>query len=293
MNIHWANKFWPSTRTILSNHIAICPDYHGTTQEYLIDPEEKFAYSPAVKQQAYNSNYVKSLRSFGGDSAYVPTTNIYSGTYDEIVEPQQNANASAILLDARNVGVTNAQVQLVCGADSPAGLFQTHESMLGNSLTVALAMDALQHGGPGLVSRIDLTSVCQNPIAAGLSFENFLMNEQAILIAALGVLSLFEATVVEPAISAYALTSPTVCATSTATTLKTKTTKTPKTKTTKAKTPSTPTKTSVTKTSAMSTTTKKATTTPKTTPAPTTTTTAGGLLGITIGLPGISLSIGL
>jgi len=291
MNIHWANKFWPSTRSILSNHIAISPDYHGTTQEYLIDPEEKFAYSPAVKQQAYNSNYVKSLRSFGGDSAYVPTTNIYSGSYDEIVEPQQNANASAILLDARNVGVTNAQVQLVCGADSPAGLFQTHESMLGNSLTVALAMDALQHGGPGLVSRIDLTSVCQNPIAAGLSFENFLMNEQAIVIAALGVLSLFEATVVEPAISAYALTSPTVCATSTATTLRTKTTKTQSTKTKTTKT--TTAKTTATKTSAASSTTKKATTSPQTTPAPTTTTTAGGLLGITIGLPGISLSIGL
>lgn len=291
MNIHWANKFWPSTRSILSNHIAISPDYHGTTQEYLIDPEEKFAYSPAVKQQAYNSNYVKSLRSFGGDSAYVPTTNIYSGTYDEIVEPQQNANASAILLDARNVGVTNAQVQLVCGADSPAGLFQTHESMLGNSLTVALAMDALQHGGPGLVSRIDLTSVCQNPIAAGLSFENFLMNEQAIVIAALGVLSLFEATVVEPAISAYALTSPTVCATSTATTLKTKTTKTTSTRTTKVKTTSTATKTSATKTTATKTG-KTTTTSPKTTPAPTTATTAGGL-GVSIGLGGISLSIGL
>jgi len=254
------------------------------------------AYSPSVEQQAYNSNFIKTLRSFGGDSAYVPTTNVYTGTYDEIVEPQQNANASAILLDARNVGVTNAQVQLVCGADSPAGLFQTHESMLANSLSFALAVDALTHDGPGQISRIDLNSICQQPIAAGLSFENFLETEQDIVIAALGLLSFFQASNIEPAISPYALTSPTVCATSSATTLATKTTKT---KTTKTKSTKTKTKTSATKTTSPTTKTKTktkaATTSPATTPAATTSSTSGGLLGITVGLPlgPVSLSLTL
>lgn len=266
INIQWATKYWPSTRSIVSDHIAVSPDYHGTTQTGLIGAAVNgvgVAYSPSVIQQEYDSNYIKTLRSFGGDSAYVPTTNVYSGTFDEIVEPQQGANASAILLDARNVGVTNAQVQLVCGADSPAGFFQTHESMLSNPLSAALAMDALTHAGPGNISRIDLTTVCSTPIAAGLSFENFLETEEDILIAGLAVLTFFEATNVEPAISSYALTSPTTCATSTAsstassTTLSTKTTTTTSAKTT---------------TTAKATTNAKTTTTAKSTSAKTTTT---------------------
>ena len=88
INIQWANKYWPSTRSIVSDHIAISPDYHGTIQANLIDPGNAIAFSPSILQQQYNSNFITTLRSFGGDSAYVPTTNVYSGTFDEIVEPQ-------------------------------------------------------------------------------------------------------------------------------------------------------------------------------------------------------------
>ena len=203
-----------------------------------IDPGNTIAYSPSILQQQYNSAFITALRSNGGDSAYVPTTNIYSGSYDEIVEPQQGSNASAILLDANGVGVTNAQVQTVCGADSPAGFFQDHESMLASSLSAALAIDALTHAGPGLISRIDLTSVCQDFIAPGLSFENFLETEEDILLAGLTVLMFPEAVVQEPAVSAYALSSPTVCGTKVvSSTLKTST-KTTSVKTTSVQTTS-------------------------------------------------------
>ncbi|KAG5787463.1 hypothetical protein H9Q69_013467 [Fusarium xylarioides] len=74
---------------------------------------------------------------------------------DELVQPQEGTGASAYLLDERNGGVTNVEVQKVC-AGKPGGSFYTHESMLINPLSSALAKNALTHDGPGEISRLDL-----------------------------------------------------------------------------------------------------------------------------------------
>lgn len=180
-----------------------------------MDPGNLILMPPAQVQQEYNAAFISTLRSNGGDSAYVPTTNIYSGNFDELVEPQSGSNASGILNDARNVGVTNAQVQVVCGADSPAGFFQTHESMLANSLSYALAVDALTHEGPGEISRIDLATVCQDIFAPGLSLADIVATEFALLVT-LTMVGLYpDKVLAEPAISPYATMSPSACATTT------------------------------------------------------------------------------
>jgi hypothetical protein len=62
--------------------------------------------TPSLWQQGWDTEYIRTLRCDSGDSAYVPTTTVYS-TFDEIVQPMSGPNASAILGDMCRVGVTN------------------------------------------------------------------------------------------------------------------------------------------------------------------------------------------
>jgi len=207
INIQWAFKYWPSTRSVTNDHVAISPDYKGTVLANFIDVSG-LANEAAVLQQQYFSNYITTLRADDGDSAYVPTTTVYSGFFDEIVEPQQGTNASAYLLDARNVGVSNTEVQLAC-PDQPAGSFYSHEGVLYNPIAYGLAMDALTHPGPGQLSRVDTSSLCQMYAAPGLTLEDILLTENAILVAGITLISDPNKMANEPAISAYATASST------------------------------------------------------------------------------------
>jgi hypothetical protein len=111
--------------------------------------------------------------------------------------------ASAFLGDAQGVGVTNNQVQAICGGH-PAGGFSSHEGILYNPLSFALAMDVLKNGGPGQTSRIDLGTVCNEIISPGLDLANVITTEETIVVAALSVLLFADKQIAEPAIMAYA-----------------------------------------------------------------------------------------
>lgn len=136
LDTQWALKYWPSTRSKVSNFIPISMDLHGTTMAYLLCPAYPLlGCNPSVLQQEYNSEYIKTIRSDDDDSAFVPTTSIFSG-FDEVVEPQSGKNASAYFMDVRGVGVTNNEVQILCPS-KPGGSFYTHEGMLYNPVTYA------------------------------------------------------------------------------------------------------------------------------------------------------------
>lgn len=203
-SMQWAVKYWPSARKLVTDIVAISADYHGTKMANRIDPLGTVPLPPAVKQQEYDSPFIAALRSDGGDSAYVPTTTIYSGFFDEIVEPQQGAGASAFLKDARNIGVSNYQVQATCPKGSPAAGFYTHESMLVNPLTFALIEDALTHAGPGKASRLNLASVCSTAITPGLTLTDFLATEATIPFAGFQILRYPGKVVAQPAVKSYA-----------------------------------------------------------------------------------------
>ncbi|KAH7183408.1 uncharacterized protein B0J16DRAFT_289963 [Fusarium flagelliforme] len=203
IDVQWALKYWPSTRKTTTDHVAISADYKGTILANTLGLTT-LINTPSVLQQNAGSDFITTLRSDGGDSGYIPTTSLYSSFFDEVVQPQAGTGASAYLLDARDVGVTNAEVQKVC-AGKLGGSFYTHESMLANPLTFALAKDALTHEGPGKTSRVDLASVCNRSLAPGLGLEDLLITENAVAIAGLSLVLYLPKQFDEPAIKQYAL----------------------------------------------------------------------------------------
>lgn len=202
LDVQWALKYWPSTREILEDFMAISADFHGTLFELpCIVPSP--LCTPAIKQQGSESNFIHTLRADGGDSAYVPTTSVYSGI-DEVVQPESDPNASATLHDARNVGVTNTQIQLAC-PEKPAGSFCLHETMLVNPISYALFVDALTHDGPGNLSRIGLDTVCNQLVPPGLGLEDLLGTEaMALVLIVVDLLSYGYTGNTEPPVKPYA-----------------------------------------------------------------------------------------
>jgi hypothetical protein len=152
----WAFKYWKSTRPMVTDLISISPDFDGTVLALLLCPGftsgNAFACTEAVFQQVYNSNFVTTLLGNNGNSAYVPTTTVYTAT-DEIVQPQIGNSASGFISDARGVGTSNTFLQGACLA-LPASLLYGHAGVLFNPTAYALVVDACERflcgcGGAG------------------------------------------------------------------------------------------------------------------------------------------------
>lgn len=206
IDAQWALKYWPSTRDIVSDLTSLSLDFHGSTEEPILCPDLlEVGCVPSVVQQEYTSTLIATLRNNGGDSAYVPTTTVFSST-DEVAQPQSGTNAAAYMLDARSVGVTNNEARVVCPsyAGTGAGGIVLHEGMLYNALAYALAVDALQNPGPGQISRLDLTTICRMEKAEGLSDSDVAETEAVIVSAGGAITAYFPKISTEPPIMAYA-----------------------------------------------------------------------------------------
>ncbi|KAK6219280.1 hypothetical protein LQW54_002268 [Pestalotiopsis sp. IQ-011] len=209
LDTQWAFTFWPSTRSVVSDFLPVSPDFHGTANAYLLclntnDTPGLLSCVPSVLQQQYDSDYVTTLRAKGGASAYVPTTTFYSSFFDEIVQPQAGTGASAYLLDQRDVGVSNNEVQDVCAGHTGAS-FYGHAGVLYNPLTYALIVDALTHDGPGDASRLEsIADACGSYAAPGLDLTDVLETAGLIASAALTILAYPDKLSTEPPLMSYA-----------------------------------------------------------------------------------------
>lgn len=206
INTQWALTFFPSTRSVVSDFIPVAPDFHGTVMADLLCSSSAVttipSCTPAFLQQEYNSKLITAFRAKGGATAYVPTTTLYSGFFDEIVEPQQGTNASAFLQGPSTL-VTNNEFQTVCPAGSGGASFFGHAMSLYNPLAYALVIDALTHDGPGLASRLNLATVCSPFSAPGLTIADNLQTAALIPVALVLELLYFPKDLSEPALEAY------------------------------------------------------------------------------------------
>ena len=200
INTQWALKYFPSTQEVVSDYIAISPDYQGTvlTQEFC-PGFPRLPCPPSVLQQFDNSTFINQLRKNGGDSEIVPTTTIYS-TNDELVQPQSGLNASGFLFNA-----SNNLVQELCSL-LPAGSIYTHEGVLYNPLGYALTVDALTHDGHADASRMlrNHPGICLLSTSPGLTVKDVVSIEATAVTSVLNMVTYFPKVFEEPPIKAYA-----------------------------------------------------------------------------------------
>lgn len=67
LDTQWALKYWPSTRKVVDDFIAISPDFHGTVMRSLVCPWlAALACTPSLWQQGWNTEFIRTLRGGGG-----------------------------------------------------------------------------------------------------------------------------------------------------------------------------------------------------------------------------------
>lgn len=136
----WAMRFWPSTRNLTRAFVALSPDfggisYFGTKASDLCVGD---LCQASLWQQSAGSHFLAALHDDTFDQI-VPTTTIWSATDGVVLPPQSNAQIPS---------ATSFSVQDLCPLRST-----THPFMVVDAAAYALALDALNHGGIGSVSR--------------------------------------------------------------------------------------------------------------------------------------------
>ena len=149
----WVFRFWPDTRAMVDDLVALAPSNHGTTQAEL---PCRSGCRPAIWQQKDEARFIRALNSFRETFAGISYTNVYT-RYDEVVKPPESS-----ALHTGDGRITNVRVQDICQFD-----FSDHITLaLANAAGFALAMDALRRDGPADFAAVRVRG-CSQPSIPG------------------------------------------------------------------------------------------------------------------------------
>jgi hypothetical protein len=194
----WALRWWPGTRRLVDDVVALDPSNHGT-----LDAEVacQSACPPAFWQQATDARFYAALNSRAETFPGIDYTVVYSRT-DEVVVPNNDASGSSALHGGGG-RIANIAVQDLCPADVSEHLAMGSYDAVG----YALAVDALTHRGVARPARLD-PSVCTQPFQPGVDPTTF-ASDYAGYVAAIGQAAATSPEVAsEPPLACYVFAAP-------------------------------------------------------------------------------------
>jgi hypothetical protein len=189
----WALRFWPDTRRLVDDVVAIDPSNHGT-----LDANGACTPScaPAVWQQRGGSRFLAVLNSAAETFAGIAYTVVYSRT-DEVVAPNFDASGSSSLHSGTGA-IVNIAAQQICPAD-----LSEHLAMGSyDPVAYAVAIDALTHPGPADLARVP-KSVCTMPFQPGVDPQTFPTDYTAYAGGAVAEVATHPHTASEPPLAPY------------------------------------------------------------------------------------------
>jgi hypothetical protein len=156
----WALTYWPSTRALVTDVVAVAGTQHGTTVFgglLTTCQATGCAFTAAAWQQASGSKLVEAIARYPDESpGKLGWTTVRSLT-DEIVTPTDGPNPTSALR-----GASNIVIQGVC-----PGRMVSHIQTGVDSVSYAVLIDAIRHRGPARAKRLP-KGVCRHPFAPGL-----------------------------------------------------------------------------------------------------------------------------
>jgi hypothetical protein len=165
----WALRFWPDTRALVHDLVAIDPSNHGTLDA---DAICHGLCSAAEWQQASTAHFIAALNSYAETFAGIDYTVIFSHT-DEVVVPNLDASGSSALHTGAGK-IENVAVQQICPAD-----LSEHLAMgTYDPVAYALAVDALTHEDVADPARIP-PAVCAQLFQPGVDPSTFVIDYAA------------------------------------------------------------------------------------------------------------------
>ncbi len=168
----WALRWWPDTRAMVDDVVGFAPSNHGTTMAAATcNPE----CSASTWQQRNDSNFIAALNSFQETFPGISYTQIYTHT-DFIVTPNSDDTGSSSLHGGGGA-ITNVATQDIC----PLDVYEHLAVGTIDPVAYALAVDALENGGPADPSRIP-SSVCLQVLMPGVNPLTFPTDVAAALI---------------------------------------------------------------------------------------------------------------
>lgn len=151
MSMRWALRFWPDTRAMVDDVIGMAPTNHGTTAGGSC-VAGLTSCVPAAWQQAASSAFIAALNSRAETFAGISYTNVFTHTDEEVQPSDSPATASSSLHTGRGA-ITNVATQELC----PTDVYEHNLMGTVDPVTYGFVMDALDHKGPAVPSRVPST----------------------------------------------------------------------------------------------------------------------------------------